>query len=473
MSYGVTEEGFVLKRLPDIMTALEASLRAALGDMNFNADSVMGQIDGVFSKASADVWEAIQATYNAGYPSTATGISLDHAVELTGVHRLDATATEVLLWLTGNDGTTVPQGSQVRVTETGAVFELVENVVISKTTALRAVIAFNTTTTNTYEVRVNQDAATVVYTTGNLFALLAAAINALDHPVTATVVDSTIVLTADDSETVFNVFTNSLMAIASVVTPATAESTVTGPVLALAETVDELLTPVSGWSAATNPDDGILGRNVETDVELRQRRRESLRIIGAASVEAIRSRMRQEIESVQSVVIFENRQPTTVDGRPSHSFEAVVQGGDDADIANMLWQLKPAGIQTYGNTTVVITDSQGDDQAIQFSRPVEVPVIVVATVQIDLARFPAIGASMVRDAIVAFGNTLAVGEDVSVQRFYCDIFALPGVLAISMTVQREGEPGTLDEYSLEIGEVEIAIFENANVTVNPTTGGLG
>src|SRR5260221_13941560 len=55
-------------------------------------------------------------------------------------------------------------------------------------------------------------------------------------------------------------------------------------------------------------------------------------------------------------------------GRPPKSFEAVVQGGSDDDIANQIWLTKPAGIETFGNVNngngVPITDSQGGKQII-------------------------------------------------------------------------------------------------------------
>jgi len=189
-------------------------------------------------------------------------------------------------------------------------------------------------------------------------------------------------------------------------------------------------------------------------------------------LEAIRARLLQEVENVQTVVIYENRLPTPdSDGRPSHSFETVVQGGDDDDIAVRLWNLKPAGIQTYGNVTRVITDSQGDPQGISFSRPVEVPVEIDADIQVD-DRFPALGALMIRDALVEFGNALAVGEDVAVQRFFCVVFQYPGVLAIRMTVTRIGEPGTETDGVLTIGRVELATFDPTDCSVNPTTSPL-
>ncbi len=473
MSYGITSTGFARKRLPEIKADLEAALRSSFGDINTAPDSVFGQIIGVFAKASADEWEALEAVYNSMYPSTASGVSLDHAVEMVGVRRLDAEKTKVVLWLTGADGSTVPAGSQATVEETGAVFSTVIGVGISRSQALRLRIVFNSTAAGTYTARINQDLATLVYTTGDLAALLAAQINLLDHPVTATVEEDEIVLSADDDETVFNCIVSAQMSIQDVATPVLAEASVSGPVLALAGTIDTILTPTAGWDSVTNPLDGVTGRNVETDVELRARRRQSLRIIGAASVDAIRAQILQGVSSVRTVKIYENRLPTPDDeDRPGHSFETVIQGGDDDAIALKIWQVKPAGIETFGNTAVIITDSQGDPQAINFSRPVEVRVLVNAEVQVDLQNFPALGGAALRDAVVAFGNSLPVGEDVSVQRFFCPMFAIPGVLAINMTIQRFGEPGTVTDSVLTIGSVEIAAFDADDVVIDPTTASI-
>lgn len=79
-----------------------------------------------------------------------------------------------------------------------------------------------------------------------------------------------------------------------------------GPISAPAGSLTDILTPVAGWAGLTNLQAGITGRFQETDEELRLRRVNSLRILGAATVEAIRSRLLQEVPGVSSVTIFEN-----------------------------------------------------------------------------------------------------------------------------------------------------------------------
>jgi hypothetical protein len=63
-------------------------------------------------------------------------------------------------------------------------------------------------------------------------------------------------------------------------------------------------------------------------------------------------------------------------GLPPHSFEQVVYGGLDFDIAKAIYRRKGAGIQTYGNVTVPVQSISGQVININFSRPSPVPVWV-------------------------------------------------------------------------------------------------
>jgi len=80
-----------------------------------------------------------------------------------------------------------------------------------------------------------------------------------------------------------------------------------GPVPAPINTLTEILTPIAGWNSIDNWQAGALGRFIETDAELRIRRRNSIRLLGAATVEAIRARLLQQVPGVTSAFVFENR----------------------------------------------------------------------------------------------------------------------------------------------------------------------
>ena len=324
----------------------------------------------------------------------------------------------------------------------------------------------------------------------------------------------------------------------------------------------EILTPIAGWQSLTNFEAGITGREQETDEELRLRAKQSLHTQGAATVEAIRSRLLQEVPGVNSVTIFENvtmtQDPITIlfsadfitgnavqvqfegsnigivnfsasnlqvmddvaaliqsqdeiktaivggagnhqitltmadgqdieidfnisggisnptytksGGRPPKSFETVVEGGTDDAVALKIWQLKPAGIQTFGNTHVIVTDSQGNPQGIEFTRATEVylwaDVLLVLNPQ---ETFPTNGQQLVADAIVNYGNTLGVGTDVFVQRVQSAIFAIPGIAQASVQIARTPTPTTLPvpfgSSDIAIGASEISLWDTSRVNV--------
>lgn len=152
----------------------------------------------------------------------------------------------------------------------------------------------------------------------------------------------------------------------------------------------------------------------------------------------------------------------TQGGRFPKSFEAVVQGGTDEDVANKIWETKPAGIQTFGNTSFSITDSQGDPQVMNFSRPTPIYIwIDVDLTLYDEETFPSNGVALVEQAFVDYGNTLGIGEDVLFQRVLCQIFNVTGIASGSLQIAstlNEGDSPSFGTSDIDIGESEIAVF---------------
>ena len=103
---------------------------------------------------------------------------------------------------------------------------------------------------------------------------------------------------------------------------------------------------------------------------MRLRREQSLQVTGAGTLPSIVARLQDDVSGVTTVKGYENRTDVIdVSGRPPHSIEMVVEGGDDQDIIDTLWLVKGGGIQTFGNTSGVAVDSNGNNQTLYFSRP--------------------------------------------------------------------------------------------------------
>lgn len=476
MTFGLTPQGFVRKRLDDILESIEAELNLQFGEVNTNPDSVIGQLNGIYSKAAEEFWQLVEYVYYSQYTPTAEGISLDNAVALVGGQRIAATSSRVLASITGDQGTLIPAGSQVAVAETGEIFESEVDGIITRSNAQILVIEVTTVVDSTdYTLLINGISITynsgIGATAASIAAGLVAAVNLETEPVTANDLGSGLFdLTTDQDELGFNSSVGTGLTINTITSPLEFVALDTGPIVVLAGTFTEIVTPVSGWDSVSNIEAGVTGRNLETDPELRLRSLRDTRLLGAGSVEAIQARLSQEVQDVLNALVFENREPFEDNGRPAHSFETVVQGGDDTEIAEKIWELKPAGIQTTGNVNVLITDSNGDSQSIFFSRPEPVYVWVQVDLTVISGEFSADGADAVAAAILAFGQSYNVGEDILYQEFTQPIYDVGGIelidLELATSVLEVGPPGAYATANIPIAEVEIGDFSLARITVN-------
>jgi hypothetical protein len=65
-SYGVIPEGFNEKTLDVLLEELQEAERAAYGpNINTQADSVLGQLNGIYADKLAELWEVALAIYRA------------------------------------------------------------------------------------------------------------------------------------------------------------------------------------------------------------------------------------------------------------------------------------------------------------------------------------------------------------------------------------------------------------------------
>lgn len=133
----------------------------------------------------------------------------------------------------------------------------------------------------------------------------------------------------------------------------------------------KIKTPVSGISSVTNPSSFTGGRVIETDYELRERY-DSTQLASGSALDAIIAEV-LNISDVSECIGYENVENyTDENGLPAGSIEIIVSGGSEDTIAETILAQKSAGINTYGNITKTVSDSQGKTHTIKFSRPEEV-----------------------------------------------------------------------------------------------------
>jgi len=473
--YGLTEEGFRRKRLPDIKASLEQAFRDEFGsDLDLRPESVFGQLIGVLAAPMAEEWEELENVYHSQYPDSAEGFSLDGAASLTGITRQDALATTVQAVVYGEHNTTLGSGSEVSQAETGDVYRLANTTTITRNAVVDALIEVDPVEEGDYTLTVGGIDHTYTAGAGDDEADILAGLAALEiDDVTLEVVDGQLRFTVDNLAEPVELAVSANLELVELGSRANFEAVDLGAQVVPVGTLTEIETPVGGWDRVDNLVEGVTGRDRETDAELRARREQSIRVAGAATVEAIRANIRELVAGVTGATVIENTSLTEdAGGRPGKSFELVVSGGDDQEIAQQLWELKPAGIETFGQTEVVITDSQGFEQLMKFSRPTE--RFIHVEVELTLTpeeTFPSDGAMRVAENILAFGENLDVGEDVFRQRLFRPIYEVPGIaeatLRIAATADPEDTPSFAED-NIAIDNTEIAIFDLDRIEVTVT-----
>lgn len=112
--YGVTEKGFVPKPVAEVITSLNNRFIGAFGStFDVTPEGPDGQVIGIVADEIAQCWDQAEAAFNAYRPGATEGVGLSNIAELTHVVRIENQPSTVGVYLDGQEGTYVPQGSLV------------------------------------------------------------------------------------------------------------------------------------------------------------------------------------------------------------------------------------------------------------------------------------------------------------------------------------------------------------------------
>lgn len=233
-----------------------------------------------------------------------------------------------------------------------------------------------------------------------------------------------------------------------------------------------LITPITGVSSIANESPAVPGRYTETDDALRIRFIQARAATGYCRFDAIKTRIEQELSGINSIAIFQNTSGAIdSSGRPPHSFEIVVDcvSSLHTAVAQKIWDVKPIGIETYGNTSAVATDSLGGSHTIYFSKVSPLYAwIKVSLVYSSEISFPVNGVEQIIKNIIEFSKSLQVGSDFIIQSFYNPIYSVKGiteaVIEIATTFTAEGTPEYV-KINIAINSYNKLIFDSSRIIV--------
>lgn len=473
---GIDATGLTIKRQPEILSDIVLAQKTNI-DSNFNADdnTVIGQQNKELATVVASLWALAQAVNDNFNIDLAEGKNLDDLAALRNVTRQGATSsTTAYYMLTGTNGTVVPAGTYFSNPSTGDQFTNPTAITISSSACTQAKIKVSTLLNNTnYVVTVDgtdytylSDASATKIEIADGIAALITAVSGLTA--VSDGVDS-VTITNDDDTTAISVSVITYFLFTSVTSFGRLDAVETGVIAAPAGSVSSIDTAVSGLSSATNPYAFIVGREEETDDELRVRIAAGGDTSGTGTVPSIEASILNNVAGVTSVEVVENVSDVTDgSGRPPHSFETVVIGGTDVDVATELWRVKPAGIQLYGGQFENITDSGGQIRRVDFTRPSAITIEFIVNITQYAEEPPLTGdyADKIKQAIVDKIATLGVGVDVIAGRFFGSIYgAVDGIDTVEVLIAYSPTTPTVST-TLAISDSEYATASVSNIDVN-------
>ena len=116
-----------------------------------------------------------------------------------------------------------------------------------------------------------------------------------------------------------------------------------GPIEIGAETVTKIVTVIAGWDTVNNAAAGATGRDIEPDGELRNRIKESYAMNANGTVSNIQANLSQ-LDGVLDCIVLENytnlKQTQYALELEPHSIAVCIVGGEDADIARVIFERK-------------------------------------------------------------------------------------------------------------------------------------
>ena len=476
---GMTEQGFELKRLEQVLADLRSGAVPIFQDLvppgdaiDVSASSTLGRLIALQSVPIADLWEAASQVYLAFDPNSAKGIALDNLVMYGGLTRERGAGTSATVVVWGNENVTIDTSAKIRASN-NFLFDVIVPITLNRQRAIGFAVTLASVTTGVeYNISIDDDLTsfTVSYTAlsgdtvSDVIQELESQLSAYSATFTTRVAgDALYVETVD----IFNYigFNATNLTVLKIKNRTEVVCQVIGPIEQPANAINNIATPVFGWDSVTNPFPGITGKDRETDEELRIRFRES-KFIRAQNISDSLYSTLLSLDGVRYVRIYEN-ETDIYDGTydlPPHSFKPIVLGGESIDIAKAIWINKPLGIKSVGNTSVEIIDSQRFPKDVYFQRPTPQRIYIDLEITITSTQYTSNAPQEIKAALIQyFEQNFTIGDTVIYSRLYTPINSVKGFQVNSLTVGTTPSPTGITNVVIDYDG--IASLDAADITI--------
>lgn len=469
MGQFMTSTGFKGRTLAEVYTSLETRLKARLGaNLDTDPEGATGNVMTAFATGLAEPWDGLKEVVASLDPSTASEAALDTCLALSGTAPRYVAAPSTVAVTCYTDAAhaplSLPAGRQVRRVRGSLVFSLANALTVTTAACRDIVFTLSDATAGTVSITLSFGTFTTANIIGNVPGTLQALVNAINASGARGGTGASYIAAGSGAPgsgvggpalRIFNEITDfavtafSKLTLARVGSAAQFVCGTNGPSTASVGEITEIVNTEPGWLAVYNHSAASPGRDDESDYEARLRRERSFGV--SAGTDAAIAKAVADIPGVSSCRCISNRgDAVDAAGRPGHSVETVVLGGEGQEqmIAETIWATCSSGIRMFGNVLVDIVDDNGDPQKVGFTRPTELQVWLQVSYE-KIVGVPFAGEDAIREALLAWAaDEFTVGAAVYPRRAQGAVADLSGVATI--TVKASLSNGSYSENVLTV-----------------------
>ena len=200
-----------------------------------------------------------------------------------------------------------------------------------------------------------------------------------------------------------------------------------------------------GLTNAVTFENAEVGVEEETDTQLRERFLFSRTKNAQNSAEAITAKIAALPDVKQVRVLENNTSQRDALGVEPHSIDVVVFGGNDEEIANVIYQNKGAGVGLQGNTLVNLR-KDGETRPIRFDK-VSLVDIQVSMRCVRYEDFTEIDKDQIKKLLA--NQIFKIGQTVSLSRLYSPINQVGGFWVKELKIARKGQQLKAENVALQ------------------------
>lgn len=385
--FGLTKNGYITPNDQEIQSLI---INVAEG-LNIPTNYEEYSIKEIYMKLLGDVlkrcYEREAYKVKQSTIPNASGMALDDAVATIPMTRIQQQISSVKEVMTGDNNTIIENGTQIKNPLTNDVFTNKIDYKISNLECVSAILTIPELVAGDYSITIDsvkigkeiteedlEDEPTIA----EVLLEMATTINnttSINQKVTAIVVEEQLKIYSISPIDTFSCTFEANYEFGEISSVGEFFAVETGAVEVEKNTINTPITLISGLHSINNPIAGSIGRDEETDAELKARAqsytdnnnkyateaaiRNALYALPGVSVAKVG-------EEVIATITNPDRTTTKIYG-----IKSVVYGGDDNKIAQTIFGIKSAGVLTTGNSSAEAIDTNGVSHIVKFSRPVQ------------------------------------------------------------------------------------------------------